>query len=159
MNGWYLRNINQGKIVDLSIPFLEEAGFNVSDRGFVQKCIEAVISRIDYLGQIPDRCAIFFTDNVRYDNESVIIRDSSKMIFKLFLQETSSLSDWNGDVFRQTMKSIQSQTGVKGKDLWMPFRVALTGLEHGPELPLVIEILGLDKCRQFVEKALNFKKG
>ena len=54
------------------------------------------------------------------------------------------------------MKAVQKETSIKGKELWMPLRIALTGLEHGPELPVVIEILGLEKSRRFVERALNY---
>ena len=53
------------------------------------------------------------------------------------------------------MKTIQQKTGVKGKDLWMPFRMALTGLDHGLELPNVVELLGLEKSKQFIQKAIN----
>ena len=35
---------------------------------------------------------------------------------------------------------------IKGKMLYMPIRAALTGQMHGPELPKVMSILGLDRC-------------
>jgi nondiscriminating glutamyl-tRNA synthetase len=37
---------------------------------------------------------------------------------------------------------VGRDAGAKGKDLYMPIRAALTGNLHGPELPLVIDILG-----------------
>ncbi|MBF0849305.1 glutamate--tRNA ligase, partial [Streptococcus danieliae] len=39
-------------------------------------------------------------------------------------------------------KEIQKETGVKGKSLFMPIRVATTGQMHGPELNLSLELLG-----------------
>ena len=156
MNGWYLRNTEFERIVDLSMPILQSAGFDVSNQEFVAKCVGAVISRVDYLEQLPERCAIFFSNDVKYEDESAIKSESSRMIFKQFLFETNSMSEWNGEIFRNTMKAVQGATSVKGRELWMPFRVALTGVEHGPELPVVIEILGLEKSRRFVEKALNY---
>jgi len=60
----------------------------------------------------------------------------------------------NNEVFRQIMKSIQIDTGIKGKNLWMPIRMALTGVEHGPELPVIVEILGLEKCKKYISIAL-----
>ncbi|MEE9170482.1 MAG: glutamate--tRNA ligase [bacterium] len=156
MNGWYLRNAEFDRMVNLSVPILKNAGLDVSDRRFVEKCIEAVISRVDYLQQLPEQCAIFFSEEVKYENESAIKSQSSKKIFKQFLCETNNLSGWNAEVFRETMKAVQKETSIKGKELWMPLRIALTGLEHGPELPVVIEILGLEKSRRFVERALNY---
>jgi len=52
-------------------------------------------------------------------------------------------------------KSIQKKTGVKGKFLWMPVRIALTGRMHGPELPRVVEILGKEKCESFIKETLG----
>jgi nondiscriminating glutamyl-tRNA synthetase len=40
----------------------------------------------------------------------------------------------------------------------MPIRVALTGVTHGPDLPLVIDILGKQKIIQFIQQAVNFEK-
>ena len=39
-------------------------------------------------------------------------------------------------------KAIAAQTGRKGKALFMPLRLALTGREHGPELKAVLPLLG-----------------
>jgi len=39
----------------------------------------------------------------------------------------------------------------------MPIRVALTGQIHGPELPRIVGIFGLDKCRQFIQAVLENK--
>ena len=43
------------------------------------------------------------------------------------------------------IKEVQKETGIKGKQLFMPIRVAVTGQMHGPELPNTIEVLGKDK--------------
>ncbi|MDM7926214.1 MAG: hypothetical protein QUS35_09380, partial [bacterium] len=56
---------------------------------------------------------------------------------------------------RDRMKEIQKGTGIKGKNLWMPIRVMLTGQAHGPELPKTAEILGREKCRRFVRESLE----
>ena len=36
-------------------------------------------------------------------------------------------------------------TGVKGKDLYAPLRISLFGEVHGPDIPLLIGILGIDE--------------
>ncbi len=46
---------------------------------------------------------------------------------------------------KKTIKEVQKETGIKGKQLFMPIRVAVTGQMHGPELPNTIEVLGKEK--------------
>ena len=61
----------------------------------------------------------------------------------------------NVEIFRSIMKEVQQESGFVKEELWMPIRVALTGVTHGPDLPLVIEILGKKKIANFVKQALN----
>ena len=43
------------------------------------------------------------------------------------------------------ISALKSATGRNGKDLFMPIRIALTGMEHGPELKNLLPILGREK--------------
>ena len=45
------------------------------------------------------------------------------------------------------MKAVQKSTGHKGKNLFMPIRVATTGQTHGPDLPQAIALLGKEKVK------------
>ncbi|GIW48884.1 MAG: hypothetical protein KatS3mg079_360 [Caloramator sp.] len=49
------------------------------------------------------------------------------------------------------MNEIKKRTGAKGKALFMPIRVAVTGQVHGPELVNVLEILGRDMLIKRIE--------
>ena len=71
----------------------------------------------------------------------------------LFLKEMESLETWDAEHFKMIMQEVQKQTNMKGKKLWMPVRVALTGQVHGPDLSKLIEILGVEKCRRFLKEA------
>ena len=37
---------------------------------------------------------------------------------------------------------MKQATGIKGKALFQPLRLALTGREHGPELKLLLPLIG-----------------
>ena len=54
------------------------------------------------------------------------------------------LTEWPQDEesFKTAIKEAQKASGVKGKDFFMPLRLALTGSEHGPELPKMLLLLG-----------------
>jgi glutamyl-tRNA synthetase len=49
---------------------------------------------------------------------------------------------WNNETWRAWTKEISTATGHKGKALYMPIRLALTGLEHGPELQDLLPMIG-----------------
>ncbi|HDL18264.1 MAG TPA: glutamate--tRNA ligase [Bacteroidetes bacterium] len=155
MNGWYLRNSDIDYILDLGLPFLKKSGFDISDREAIKKCVRAVIERIDRLEQLPDWCRLIYAGEIKYDNEEIVFNEGSQKVFIRFLSEIENISQWDKDAFLQVVKTVQKETGIKGRFLWMPIRIALTGKEHGPELPVIVELLGLENCRKLIKKALK----
>ncbi|MDQ7250981.1 glutamate--tRNA ligase [Dongia sedimenti] len=53
---------------------------------------------------------------------------------------------WDGDTWKTWTQTVQKTTGKKGKDLFMPLRLALTGLDHGPELKALLPLIGRDRA-------------
>ena len=76
---------------------------------------------------------------------------SGKIIIKLIegIQEDSEIS---GDKFKSILSRIQKDTGIKGKTLYQPIRLALTGEEHGPDLGLIANVLGKEEILKRLNK-------
>lgn len=56
--------------------------------------------------------------------------------------------EWNSGTWQQWVNVVKEKTGRKGKDLFMPLRLAITGREHGPDLKDVLPMIGPEKTRQ-----------
>lgn len=48
------------------------------------------------------------------------------------------------DTWHEWTKKVAVSTGRSGKDLFMPLRLALTGMDHGPELKNLLPLIGRD---------------
>lgn len=55
------------------------------------------------------------------------------------LNSDSAYNDW--------MNSVKQITAKKGKELFHPIRMALTGLDHGPELKILLKFIGYEKAK------------
>jgi len=55
---------------------------------------------------------------------------------------------WNENTWKEWTKAVKEKTGRKGRDLFMPLRQALTGMDHGPELGLLLLLIGEDKVKE-----------
>ncbi|KQP83254.1 glutamate--tRNA ligase [Methylobacterium sp. Leaf117] len=51
---------------------------------------------------------------------------------------------WNGETWKAWTGAVKATTGAKGKALFMPLRLAITGLEHGPDLAGLLPLIGRD---------------
>ena len=49
---------------------------------------------------------------------------------------------WDEGTWGTWTKAVGAQTGAKGRGLFHPLRLALTGLEHGPELKKLLPLIG-----------------
>jgi glutamyl-tRNA synthetase len=49
---------------------------------------------------------------------------------------------WDDDVWRRWTEVLKSATGRKGKPLFLPLRRALTGRDHGPEMAVLLPLIG-----------------
>ena len=54
---------------------------------------------------------------------------------------------WDHETWGAWTTKVKEATGRKGKELFMPLRLALTGLEHGPELKLLLPLIGEQQAR------------
>lgn len=53
----------------------------------------------------------------------------------------------DGDSWGALTNALKEKTGAKGKGLFMPLRLALTGENHGPEMGAIFPLMGAEKAR------------
>ena len=56
--------------------------------------------------------------------------------------------EWGAHSWDMFVNNVKEATGRKGKELFMPLRLALTGMEHGPEMKVVFALLGRDRAHK-----------
>jgi glutamyl-tRNA synthetase len=49
---------------------------------------------------------------------------------------------WDETTWAALIKPVSEATGARGRALFHPLRLALTGLEHGPELKKLLPLIG-----------------
>jgi glutamyl-tRNA synthetase len=55
---------------------------------------------------------------------------------------------WDGSTWKTWTDAVKAQTGAKGRALFMPLRLALTGLDHGPELAPLLPLIGYERAQR-----------
>lgn len=54
--------------------------------------------------------------------------------------------DWASDPWHALTNALKEETGRKGKALFLPLRLALTGKEHGPDMAALLPLIGKDEA-------------
>ena len=58
---------------------------------------------------------------------------------------------WDAGTWKAWTDAVKAETGARGRALFMPLRLALTGLDHGPELAALLPLIGRDTAQARLE--------
>ena len=136
-------------VVDLAIPFLRERSMIGGDstdstRQWLLGIVPALASSIDRLSQIPDRMQTIFSYDARTTLAQQEIRrefedPGSRRVVEALAEDLRDAPRLvERETFRAAAGRVKDKTGLKGKALFHPIRVALTGAAEGPELDLLV---------------------
>ncbi|WP_442597440.1 glutamate--tRNA ligase [Neobacillus sp. D3-1R] len=160
MNNQYVKQLDLDKLVDISLPHLIKSGhlpseLNGEQKAWARQLIALFQEKMSYGAEIVPLTELFFQDEVNYEEEAkeVLTGEQVPEVLKAFAQEVEGLTDFNAEEIKAAMKAVQKATGQKGKNLFMPIRVATTGQTHGPDLPEAISLLGKEKILNRLRQA------
>lgn len=55
--------------------------------------------------------------------------------------------EWDATTWKAWTTAVKEETGAKGKQLFMPLRQAVTGLNHGPEMGTLLPLIGAERVK------------
>lgn len=149
LNNQYVKQLELDQLVDIALPHLVKAG-KVSEAAsadeieWVSKLIGLHQEKMSYGAEIVELTELFFKKEITYNREARNVLDEEQVpeVLGAFAEEIEKLDSFTADQIKAAAKAVQKATGHKGKNLFMPIRVATTGQTHGPDLPQAIELLG-----------------
>ena len=146
-NAKYIRALSDEGYLKFIKPFLT---YDISDKSdeWVNKLLLIYKDHISYGEEINEVVSIFFNDEFTISSENNDFLNSDPLIndvIKCYRDELNNLSDWNTESIANVINIVKEKTGAKGKLLYMPIRIKVSGVEHGPELPDELYLIGKDK--------------
>ena len=162
INNQYIKAQPLERIVDLSLPFFIKEGVATAEeveanKAWFEKLISLYQPQMSYGAEIVELTKQFFVEDVKFDEEELEIlkQETTATVFEDFLTKVTEVEEFTADNIKALIKAIQKDTGVKGKNLFMPIRIASTGSMHGPELNTSLELLGKERVAARVKAALE----
>ena len=147
VNRHYLKMADPGRVATLAVPFFRAAGVPMSPdaRGieFLSMAMSMATASVDRLSQIPGRLALLFDYDASATLATPGVRDEmstegARSVADALAQELAAAPRLDRDRFRSVANQVKAKTGQKGKALFHPIRIVLTGRAEGPELDLAV---------------------
>jgi glutamyl-tRNA synthetase/nondiscriminating glutamyl-tRNA synthetase len=147
MNRHYMKAAAPSRLAAESLRYFTARGFVTrrSDEAmeFVSFILPMAVSSVDRLEEIPDRLRFLFAFDVAAalatpEVAEVMDAAGAREVVVALADELRDAGRLDRDAFRAAAARVKLRTGQKGRALFHPIRVALTGEAGGPELDLAV---------------------
>ncbi len=147
VNRHYLRLADAERLAALCVPFFQQSGFEMSpDRAGLEllaSTMGMISASVDRLEQAPARLAFLFDYAPERTLADAAVRDElrtpgPRAVVSALAAELATAPRLDRERFRAAANAVKATTGLKGRALFHPIRLALTGRSDGPELDLSV---------------------
>ncbi|WP_292295143.1 glutamate--tRNA ligase, partial [Marivita sp.] len=157
----HIQRTDDATLARMALPYLVEAGYvgEDADLARIARVVAVVKTGLDHVSQIVERAELFFfaravdepSAKAHLDEESVA------PMLRAFVEVLQAKEELTPEAVKKCFKETMKETGLKGKQVFMPVRVALTGVTSGPEMHELIPVLGVEevKARIFASTGLE----
>lgn len=152
INRHYLKSAPLDRVAGLALPYFVAAGWlpatlaGPEDTWF-RAVLMLLLPSADRLDQLPEKASVFFAFDAAAaktnpENAEILATATAQTVIREFATRIDSESTHvTPERFKAIMNEVKAAAGVKGKDLFQPMRIALTGSPHGPEFDKLIPLL------------------
>ena len=167
VNSHYIKEADTQRLVDLASKFvikeklMSEQEVKANNE-WLLLAMDTVKDRLDYLAQFPEEIKSFLNSAMpELEDEA---REFMKLEHMMELADEleakiTAADNITPDFVSAMFKEIQKEKGIKGKNLFMGTRVIITGQNHGPDIPMVLSLLGKEKALSRIEQAKAHIRG
>ncbi|WP_276358174.1 glutamate--tRNA ligase [Cohnella caldifontis] len=161
----YLKTLEPADLAKLCLPQLQRAGrlpqeLSGRESEWATALVTLYRDHLRFGADIVPLSDLFFRESVEMEDDesrAVLAEETVPTVLSAFKRRIEGMDEASFTVegIKAAIKAVQVETGVKGKGLFMPIRVALTGQMHGPDLNGTVWLLGRERVLKRLEGALE----
>lgn len=166
INSHYIKEASLERLSQLALPFIKKTGifatdsFSESELNWVSTFLAAVREKISNLNEIQNYVHYFYgtqVDEPDTEAREILKGETVPQVINLFEDKVMAAEDLKPEEAKAILKSITKELKLKGKDVFMPVRISLTGQMHGPDLDRIISLLGKDNIKKRLEETQKYR--
>lgn len=132
------------------LPFLVGAQYITREQArlkfdWLKAVVDTVRTSLGCFSDVVKETFYFFSDELSFSPDQSEEMKGQKHLLEACEKAFTLINVFDGDSFLKSVKEIGKKMNLKGKALYHPLRLALTGREDGPELVKVAPLLGKNK--------------
>ena len=162
INNQYIKKADRDTLLDLALNNLQEAGLidehpTPEKMEWVRQLVNIYSVQMSYTKQIVDMAKIFFEDAKNLSDEEIeeIKNDDGRGVIEEFKKQLDLIPRFTSVQIMNAIQATRKATGVKGRKLFMPIRIATTRSMVGPGIGEAMELLGKERVVEHIDLTLK----
>ena len=162
INNQYIKKADRDTLLDLALNNLQEAGLidehpTPEKMEWVRQLVNIYSVQMSYTKQIVDMAKIFFKDAKDLSDEEIeeIKNDDGRGVIEEFKKQLDLIPRFTSVQIMNAIQATRKATGVKGRKLFMPIRIATTRSMVGPGIGEAMELLGKERVVEHIDLTLK----
>ncbi len=156
LNRHYIKQEPVERLATVARRYFEDAGllaepFDSEMETWFDRMLALLAPSVDRLDQLPERANLIFHYDAKAalaspDNAEVLAWPNTDAVLagftaKILEDESAREGRLTPEQFKKIVNEVKAETGAKGKELFHPIRIVVTGSHSGPEFDKLIPIL------------------
>lgn len=142
MNGQYIKKLSNEELAKRCKPYLKEE----VDLQKLALIADAVKEKMVTLNDINVLMEPFLRKGVVGEEQQAILAEpDSRVVLQVLQEKLEGTESLTAALAQELIRAVQKETGIKGKGLYMPIRIAFTGQMHGDDLAKTMAAIGRDE--------------
>ncbi|MEZ5691283.1 MAG: glutamate--tRNA ligase [Rickettsiales bacterium] len=157
LNGHYIRNEDDKKLVEQIIPLIEKSSKSVEEKNNILiPAMAGLKQRAKTLVELAKAAEFYVVDTpVALDEKSIeILSNGGREIIKSLLNELEVVSSWNSEEIKNICKNYAEKTSNKLGNIMSPIRAAIVGKTTSPSMFEAMAILGKEESIKRLREVL-----
>jgi glutamyl-tRNA synthetase/nondiscriminating glutamyl-tRNA synthetase len=169
LNRHYIAQSAPERIAKLALPHFAKAGYlqeklDAATAEWFGRVLSLVAPSVDKLEELPARAKLIFHYDANAalaspDNAEVLRGDKTGAVIAVFAKRIEAESGAiTAERFKAIVNEVKAETGAKGKDLFHPIRIVITGSHSGPEFDKLIPIIESGSALELPKHVLTVRE-
>jgi nondiscriminating glutamyl-tRNA synthetase len=160
MNSQYLRAMDSKSLWQSILPFLNEAKIQLpNDLNWQMQSVEVFKPKMEIFSDAVGLYEVFDDSKfmIHPESDEFIKIETTKLVLQTWKDLVFGIQTeyMTTEDFIRIENEIKIKAGVKGKNLFMPMRVAVIGKPHGTELKLIVPLIKKLSLLDRVQKVID----
>jgi glutamyl-tRNA synthetase len=143
-------------LVAAAAPWLEKAGLAAADAPYTALALNSVKEKVSLLSEFPAWVGFYFSETFPMEDEVVTKLNGNaqaRPLLEALKDGLTGAEDWSEPGITAALTAVAAAKGVKPGALMPILRFSLSGQTKGPDVKVMMGVLGKERVLQRLDRA------